>query len=96
MPDQDLYPVPADWAAKAHMNREAYGAARIAARETPDAFWAESARVDDAYNVCGLTALATLAEVLPPAAMVLLGHDIMREAPTLSAVSFAAATFTAR
>ncbi|WP_043637777.1 AmmeMemoRadiSam system protein B [Desulfovibrio sp. TomC] len=62
----------------------------------PDAFWAESARVDDAYNVCGLTALGTLAEVLPPAAMVLLGHDIMREAPTLSAVSFAAAAFTAR
>ena len=44
MPDLDLYPVPADWAAKAHMNREAYEAARIAARETPDAFWAEQAR----------------------------------------------------
>ena len=62
----------------------------------PDAFWAESARVGDAYNVCGLTALATLAEVLPPSAMVLLGHDIMREAATLSAVTFAAATFSAR
>ncbi|MFP5257538.1 MAG: AmmeMemoRadiSam system protein B [Acidobacteriota bacterium] len=62
----------------------------------PEAFWAESARVEDAYNVCGLTALATLAEVLPPASMLLLGHDIMREAATLSAVTFAAATFTGR
>ena len=44
MPDLDLYPVPADWAAKAHMNRQAYEAARIAARETPDVFWAEHAR----------------------------------------------------
>ena len=62
----------------------------------PDAFWAESARIADRYNVCGLTALATLAEVLPPASMALLGHDIMREAATLSAVTFAAAAFTAR
>jgi AmmeMemoRadiSam system protein B len=59
----------------------------------PEAFWAESARVDDAYNVCGLCALATLAEVLPAASMTLLAHDIMRETPTLSAVSFAAAAF---
>ncbi|WP_246198221.1 AmmeMemoRadiSam system protein B [Solidesulfovibrio aerotolerans] len=62
----------------------------------PEAFWAESARVADNYNVCGLTALATLAEVLPPASMTLLSHDIMREAATLSAVTFAAAAFTAR
>lgn len=61
-----------------------------------EAFWAESARVEDAYNVCGLTALATLVEALPPASMTLLGHDIMREAATLSAVTFAAAAFTAR
>ncbi|ASE41181.1 acetate--CoA ligase [Brevundimonas vesicularis] len=44
VPDPALYPVPADWAAKAHMDRETYEAARIAARETPDAFWAEQAR----------------------------------------------------
>lgn len=62
----------------------------------PEAFWAESARIADSYNVCGLTALATLAEVLPPATMRLLSHEIMHEAPTLSAVTFAAATFTPR
>ncbi len=44
MTDPDLYPVPADWAASAHMDRAAYEAARRAARETPDAFWAEQAR----------------------------------------------------
>jgi len=58
-----------------------------------EAFWAESERVGDAYNVCGLSALATLAEILPPSSMTLLAHDIMRETPTLSAVSFAAAAF---
>ncbi len=60
------------------------------------AFWAESARVDDVYNVCGLTALATLAEILPPTTMTVLGRDIMREPPTASAVTFAAAAFTDR
>jgi acetyl-CoA synthetase len=44
MTDRDLYPVPPEWAARAHMNREAYEAARVAARETPDAFWAEQAK----------------------------------------------------
>ena len=32
VPDPALYPAPADWSAKAHMDREAYEAARIAAR----------------------------------------------------------------
>ncbi|MEQ7155467.1 acetate--CoA ligase [Brevundimonas aurifodinae] len=44
MIDRDLYPVSPEWAARAHMNREAYEAARVAARETPEAFWAEQAR----------------------------------------------------
>jgi acetyl-CoA synthetase len=44
MTDRDLYPVPAEWAARAHMDRPAYDAARIAARETPEAFWAEQAK----------------------------------------------------
>ncbi len=43
MTDRDLYPVQPEWAARAHMSREAYEAARIAARERPDAFWAEQA-----------------------------------------------------
>jgi len=39
MTDPDLYPVLPEWAARAHMNRAAYDAARIAARETPEVFW---------------------------------------------------------
>ena len=44
MSDPELYPVSADWAARAHMDAPAYEAARIAARETPEAFWAEAAK----------------------------------------------------
>jgi acetyl-CoA synthetase len=43
MTDRDVYPVSPEWAARAHMDRKAYEAARVAARETPDAFWAEQA-----------------------------------------------------
>jgi len=42
--DPEIYPVPADLAARAHMDRDAYEAARIAARETPDAYWGEQAK----------------------------------------------------
>ena len=42
--DPEVYPVPADWAAKAHMDRAGYEAARIAAHDTPDAFWAGAAK----------------------------------------------------
>jgi AmmeMemoRadiSam system protein B len=56
-------------------------------------FWAESARVEDAYNVCGLTALAALAELGLPEPGTVLCHDILREPPTQSAVTFAAAVF---
>ncbi|CAN5420529.1 acetate--CoA ligase [soil metagenome] len=44
MTDPTVYPVPADWAARAHMDAAGYEAARTAARETPDAFWAEAAK----------------------------------------------------
>ncbi|MDP2763846.1 MAG: acetate--CoA ligase, partial [Brevundimonas sp.] len=44
MTEPDLYPIPSEWAARAHMDAAAYEAARVAARETPDAFWAEQAR----------------------------------------------------
>jgi AmmeMemoRadiSam system protein B len=59
-----------------------------------DGFWAESARVEDQFNVCGFSALACLLEVLPPAQCRLLGYQTWHEAPTRSAVSFAAAVFT--
>ena len=44
MSDPDLYPVPSEWMQRARMTKTAYEAARIAARETPDAFWSEQAR----------------------------------------------------
>lgn len=44
MSDPEIYPVPADLAARAHMDRDGYEAARIAARETPDAYWGEQAK----------------------------------------------------
>ena len=42
--DPEIYPVPADLAARAHMDRAGYDAARIAARETPDAYWGQQAK----------------------------------------------------
>jgi len=44
MSDTEIYPVPAEWAKRAHMDGAAYEAARLAAVETPDAFWAEQAK----------------------------------------------------
>ena len=43
MSDPEIYPVPAELAARAHMDRAGYEAARIQARETLDAFWATQA-----------------------------------------------------
>ncbi|QTC92284.1 acetate--CoA ligase [Brevundimonas goettingensis] len=42
--ETEFYPVPAEWAAKAHMDRAGYEAARVAAQAAPDAFWAEAAK----------------------------------------------------
>ncbi|KQY92155.1 MULTISPECIES: acetate--CoA ligase [unclassified Brevundimonas] len=44
MTDSHLYPVPTGWAERAHMDAPAHAAARIAAREEPDAYWGECAR----------------------------------------------------
>ncbi len=43
MSDPEIYPVPAELAARAHMDRAGYEAARMQARETPEAFWATQA-----------------------------------------------------
>jgi len=59
------------------------------------AFWAEARRVGDRYNVCGLSALAFLLEVLPGTKGAVLAYDFWREEPTRSAVSFAAAVLRA-
>ena len=60
-----------------------------------DAFWEESIRVKDQFNVCGFSAMACLMEVLPPSRGQILGYEIWHEQPTRSAVSFAAVGFTA-
>jgi AmmeMemoRadiSam system protein B len=59
-----------------------------------EAFWAESKRVKDYYNVCGFSSLACLLEILPRAQGVLLDYEFSQEEPTQSAVSFAAIAFT--
>ena len=60
-----------------------------------DAFWEESGKVKDRYNVCGFAALACLLEVLPPCRGHFLGYEIWHEEATRSAVGFAAMAFTA-
>ena len=44
MRDPAVYPVPSEWAQRAQMTESGYEVARVAARETPDAFWSEQAR----------------------------------------------------
>jgi len=61
-----------------------------------EAFWAESKRVQDKYNVCGFSTLACLLEIIPQARGHLLGYEIWREDATQSAVSFAAVAFEAK
>ena len=59
-----------------------------------EAFCAEARRVKDRYHVCGFSVLAMLLEVLPKRIKCVdLGHHIWQEAPTRSAVSYAAAAF---
>jgi MEMO1 family protein len=58
-------------------------------------FWQEILQVKDYYNVCGYPALACLLEVLPQSIGSVLDYGIYREDATGSAVTFAAAAFTA-
>ena len=44
MSEREVYPVDPQVAARAHMDRDAYQAARRAARHEPDAFWADKAK----------------------------------------------------
>ena len=60
-------------------------------RGSVEEFWAEGRMVGDRFHVCGFSALACLLEVLPDCRGTLLGYDVWHEAPTRSAVSFAAA-----
>lgn len=59
------------------------------------AFWAESRKVKDRFNVCGFPALASLLEMLPDVRGCCLDYEFWNEEPTQSAVSFAAVVLTA-
>jgi AmmeMemoRadiSam system protein B len=65
-------------------------------RIRPDAFWEESIRVKDRFNVCGFAALACLLEILPPCRGEVLHYQMWHEAATRSAVSFSAVAFAAQ
>jgi AmmeMemoRadiSam system protein B len=57
-------------------------------------FWEESREINDRFNVCGFSALASLLEVLPSCKGEILDYQTWHEEATKSAVSFAAAVFT--
>ena len=65
----------------------------LCAARDAEGLWAESARVQDRYNVCGFPALAALLEVLPQGPGEVLDYRLWREAPTQSAVGFGAMIF---
>ncbi len=68
---------------------------RLCARDA-EKFWEESRNVGDRFNVCGFSAMACLLELLPSCEGRLLDYAMWHEGPTRSAVSFAAAAFTAQ
>ena len=57
------------------------------------AFWSEVQKHNNRYNVCGLSTLALLLELLSGLKGYLLGYDFWMEEPTQSAVSYAAIAF---
>ncbi|MCP4666860.1 MAG: AmmeMemoRadiSam system protein B [Deltaproteobacteria bacterium] len=59
-----------------------------------DAFWEESKKMEDRFNVCGFSALACLLEVLPSSKGDVLAYELWHEEATRSAVSFAAVVFS--
>lgn len=61
-----------------------------------DAFWEESIRVRDQFNVCGFSAMAALLETLPQSDGKVLDYQMWHEEATRSAVSFAALAFLKR
>lgn len=59
------------------------------------AFWAESRKVGDRYNVCGFSTLAVVLDAFPGIRGRLLDYEFWREESTQSAVSYASIIFTA-
>jgi AmmeMemoRadiSam system protein B len=71
--------------------------ALIAALAASDsrAFWAESRRTGDRYNVCGFSTLASLLDTVPGLKGRLVDYQFWKEEATQSAVSFAAIVLVA-
>jgi AmmeMemoRadiSam system protein B len=59
------------------------------------AFWAESRKTGDRYNVCGFSTLASLLDAIPGVKGRLLEYECWKEEATQSAVSYAAVAFVA-
>ncbi len=59
-------------------------------------FWRKTADVQNAFNVCGFSTLASLLEIIAPTEGINLGYDVWREEATQSAVSYAALAFLRR
>jgi AmmeMemoRadiSam system protein B len=59
-------------------------------------FWKRTAAVENKFNVCGFSALASLLEIIAPTEGISLGYEIWREDSTQSAVSYAALAFRRR
>jgi len=59
-------------------------------------FWSEARKENDKYNVCGLSTLALLLELIPGRAGYVLGYNFWMEEATQSAVSYAALAFPAQ
>ena len=71
--------------------------ALIAALAAADsrAFWAESRKTGDRYNVCGFSTLASLLDTLPGLKGQLVDYEFWKEEETQSAVSYAAIVLVA-
>jgi AmmeMemoRadiSam system protein B len=59
------------------------------------AFWEESRKIQDRYNVCGFSTLASLLDAFPEVKGRLVDYEFWREEATQSAVSYAAIVLTA-
>ncbi|MGB7296983.1 MAG: AmmeMemoRadiSam system protein B [Candidatus Aminicenantales bacterium] len=79
------------------LEAKAHDHALIAALAAGDvsAFWAESRKVGDRYNVCGFSTLAVLLDAFPGIQGRLLNYEFWREESTQSAVSYAAIVLAA-
>ena len=83
-------------AASMLLDAKKHDSALISALAAADsrAFWAESRRVGDRYNVCGFSTLASFLDAFPEVRGRLLDYEFWKEEATDSAVSYAAMALT--